>query len=788
MSNVVNRNSRGITLLEVLISIGILAIGLMGTLALIPAGGSFLRKAQKESRAAALIPNAFDTMVSSNLFNENALVWLVDIGSYAEQEQDLNGYYGYPSSVSQAPLGGAKIEAWYAARENPPWITGQVNVDDLEEDESPDPVTITISGPGNIEDTRTVQPADNGSWHLSLAAQDLYLSDPPVDSEEKMTIVTSGSSAGAPDAYYDQWSFSVDVGEITLNPPANPHGETGSSEAAAYRYYKKPRERDHQFGNVNADFTLPDYDADLHATNENEAQAEIEQVPLGYDRVERQITGSLWRYEAGRRQAQWRQYRDFENYFRDDPTHPIKSIESLEYSGQKFDLEDIHWRDSYWDDQPDPLRIVWADENWNPKDPNEPDFIGQNAVDWYRIRTVKDEFPIREGQEFKIDWSQSNNDAKIPTITDALSFQAYVRNWQNSLLAIGSPTPDSRVYESPRDGFLDIESELLALDDSVGNKDFPNNYRINHLGGTPIEYTLDVTIYGPHRVALVDPLMCSELEYSAQQWAAANNGLMTGYPLYDKIRKAAQFDQTTAVNGETVPFVMRRMNWNIVAGQANPSHKLAVAKNLCRPADVLAVELPDDELAASEARWELSTNNEPLRRQVDDKLSWMLTIQPEGAGTIPRTWRAGAYFDVDIVVFNNRLFPTADSQQIEGEYFFDSWWNTDTGSIKLAIDQGSGIDQDDIRRMFAAGNFVMVAPMRSSRTQRVDWLKIQNAEFTRESERTVVEIIPAEEPVTNSDPNKEITSSLFDNGTANLVTMVYQGVVAVSHRSVQITE
>ena len=68
--------------------------------------------------------------------------------------------------------------------------------------------------------------------------------------------------------------------------------------------------------------------------------------------------------------------------------------------------------------------------------------------------------------------------------------------------------------------------------------------------------------------------------------------------------------------------------------------------------------------------------------------------------------------------------------------------------------------------------------------QKVDWLKIQNAEFIRDASQTIVEIIPVEEPETNTDlgpdPNRP--------GAANLVTMVYQGVVAVSRRSVRITD
>ena len=96
--------NRGITLLEVLISIGILAIGLMGTLALIPAGGSYLRKAQKESRAAALIPNAFDVMKTSNLFGENAIQWLIHTRTHDEVEDSLNGYPGTRKGTSYQNL------------------------------------------------------------------------------------------------------------------------------------------------------------------------------------------------------------------------------------------------------------------------------------------------------------------------------------------------------------------------------------------------------------------------------------------------------------------------------------------------------------------------------------------------------------------------------------------------------------------------------------------------------------------------------------------------------------
>ena len=176
-----------------------------------------------------------------------------------------------------------------------------------------------------------------------------------------------------------------------------------------------------------------------------------------------------------------------------------------------------------------------------------------------------------------------------------------------------------------------------------------------------------------------------------------------------------------------------------------------------------------------------------MRRETDDRLSWMLTVQPEGGGSIQEKWNSGNYFDVAIVVFRDRLFPSPPPDgfpQVEGEYSFDSWWNEDTGTIRLNVNRSTGIDGDDIRKMFAAGNWVMVAPKKTDWNQKVDWLKIQNAEFTRDASQTIVEIIPVEDPETNTDlgpdPNRP--------GAANLVTMVYQGVVAVSRRSVRITD
>lgn len=65
---------RGITLMEVLIAIGILAIGLTSVAALLPAGGSQAKKAVMADRAATLAENALSDAVTYGLCRPDALL------------------------------------------------------------------------------------------------------------------------------------------------------------------------------------------------------------------------------------------------------------------------------------------------------------------------------------------------------------------------------------------------------------------------------------------------------------------------------------------------------------------------------------------------------------------------------------------------------------------------------------------------------------------------------------------------------------------------------------------
>ena len=64
---------RGISLLEVLISIGILGVGLLAALSLVPVGRSYLAKAVVDDQAAVAISAGYDTLTTAGLFAENSL-------------------------------------------------------------------------------------------------------------------------------------------------------------------------------------------------------------------------------------------------------------------------------------------------------------------------------------------------------------------------------------------------------------------------------------------------------------------------------------------------------------------------------------------------------------------------------------------------------------------------------------------------------------------------------------------------------------------------------------------
>ena len=263
---------------------------------------------------------------------------------------------------------------WYD-RDDPPGFSGQVDPPE-DEDEEIEDVILTFKGPGNVEHDDDVAPNSDGSWGVTQASVQNF----QVPGSDKMTIFTSGSNLGEINSYYDEWDFEVDRGtqfELVLQGlgPRNESGANGTTSGTAitdYRHYKRKRKKDTLKGDVRLDFSFPlyGYDADTHATNDDVGSAEIERVPTGYDKVIRRFTGSLWRYEFGRRRDRYAQLREFADGISNGPYQEmtdegVRSPPGIEpFSG-----------------------VEWVDGSWEPKEAHPDDPTG---------RTLSDEFPIQK--------------------------------------------------------------------------------------------------------------------------------------------------------------------------------------------------------------------------------------------------------------------------------------------------------------------------------------------------------------------------------------------------------
>jgi type II secretory pathway pseudopilin PulG len=99
MRNQERDHRHGITLLEVLISLGILSIGLASVVALIPAGGSQARKAQIEDRRGALGAAALNDIVTRGVLNPSTWSTLPSSPNLYRLVIDPLGNGTFPSAV-----------------------------------------------------------------------------------------------------------------------------------------------------------------------------------------------------------------------------------------------------------------------------------------------------------------------------------------------------------------------------------------------------------------------------------------------------------------------------------------------------------------------------------------------------------------------------------------------------------------------------------------------------------------------------------------------------------------
>lgn len=97
-------NRSGITLMEVLISLGILSVGLASVVALIPAGGSQAKLAMIEDRRAAVSSAALADAINRGILNPN--LWASAPAEPYSIAVDPLGSASFPSSMTSVTLSG----------------------------------------------------------------------------------------------------------------------------------------------------------------------------------------------------------------------------------------------------------------------------------------------------------------------------------------------------------------------------------------------------------------------------------------------------------------------------------------------------------------------------------------------------------------------------------------------------------------------------------------------------------------------------------------------------------
>lgn len=822
-----SRRRSGISLLEVLISIGILSVGLLATLALIPAGRSMIRKAEIENRAAALIPNAFATMSALGLFRVNAIDW---------QSNPLEP--GPPADRDDGEQPGLRPPGWVAPgpeafdKDNPP--SGKDTHFVKERWIVPDPPPI-LSGAAPAGET--VQLLKNGqplgSEKVSPTGQ--WSFTPPLPSPN-MTV--SAASPWKPVTPYDSYKFEAyweqekpdpndtdktiivknDVPvTVTPDPLAAPR-LAGDSTAAAYRHYHLRRRQDYEAGKTTVNLSV---NPDQRSNEDASSARKLEFPPLGETVFERRLAyvyrsrirlkGELWRWQQGTRSARWDRWLDYPNRNEcnsDPPTmFPTSHVRSY---GSAPNLVSYIYGYFPGPDGDGNYGTKWLDSSGAEKDPQGPNGAPAEDIDWYRI-------DVEAGQTLELDWTETP-DAYVRRSfkphsdafsNDVYKFPLYFKGAGEDDASLLRPaaTPGSKkaVYAMPGDGYVltRVRLQPAKLDANFNvdrrpgvqdplDEDYP--YRINTVFPSPAapdplhpnpHYSIDMTLYRNDRVVAVDPMMCTRLDRILLDAPGDN-----AYAI--KRRRFADFQQTFVGTNTPKSFVIPRLNWSLVT-MVNLDQSIGLADFLCRPQDTLQVDLAQKRRDGPSLPMFDTVSGQRIRRRYTDRMSWLLMLQPEDAGSVPANWQAGKYFHASIVVFEDRLFPaTSPPTAVEGEYAFVGEWRFGDGMIETVIPKSLGIADEDIQKMFRTNAWVLLAPRQVLPEAPIDddtllqWVEIQTAEIRRLPDSTVVRFLPAEEP----DRTRLLRASTDDALATRspVVVLAYQGVVNVVTRAARIQE
>ena len=777
----------GISLLEVLISIGILAIGLVSALALIPAGRTQLTKAGIDDRAALLVPNAYTTMRTLGLFNVDALTWTATSTSISNPEifdptkpVVIREVASDGDVFGRSPTGSILSNTDF-------WTIETIDTEKIQNWHPPDPPPARISG--------SVPQLDDGSVSgriITVTIKSGSTVDPPAKRLDSGTSAADGTWSVAvpndPDKYpfyYEQQihESGTDVGTVSNEPYRDcdivATYETGTADPvdakpnpSSYRQYGSRREETRRTGKAKITYVAPSNVIDRNSTPSQATIIPIQRLEnvtrLGTGEIARsastKIEGTLWRMELGTRRGTYEQDVKFANV---DDAEP-------EPQAPLFPTPDITTNAGY----------AWLDGSGDEVpptgSPGVPE-IRQDEYDWYR-------FDVEAGDVLTVESEQS-----YPGNTDFLepdgdeTFPIYFNTTQPSPANRLAPEPGSgsrKVYSIPNDGYVITRAKLRP---GLVNTFEPTSVQRN-LRRNPT-YNLTVELSRSDRVIVIDPLMATRLD----KIISLNGGASRSDPHYLRRHRFADFRQTFAGSGTPRPFIIPRLNWQKFAA-GDTDTMLAMAEHLFRDQDNFSIDLPANEDDAPAPRFDVGLTKTPVRRQAEGRMSWLLMIQPEDAGPVSTNWEAGRYFDVSMVVFQDRkLPPLVPDAPLEGEYPLDGQWSDLTGMLTITVPADGPteeLDEDDVRDLFRAGAWILLAPQTSydsssvESTQRLDWVRIQTARIEKlaaggfgvevllESEPAATILYPRGRPATPS--------------VSPLVVLAYQGVVAVVNKTMRL--
>jgi hypothetical protein len=174
-------------------------------------------------------------------------------------------------------------------------------------------------------------------------------------------------------------------------------------------------------------------------------------------------------------------------------------------------------------------------------------------------------------------------------------------------------------------------------------------------------------------------------------------------------------------------------------------------------------------------------------------MSWLLMIQPEDPGPVSANWTAGKYFDVSMVVFEDRKLPPVVAQApLEGEYALNGQWSDLDGMVTLTVPPTgvtAELDEDDVRDLFRTGAWLLLAPRTNydasplDSTQRLDWVRIQSARIEPlPAGGFTVGILLDTEPADTILYRAQRTTP----NISPLVVLAYRGVVAVVNKTMRL--